>query len=96
MDTTERGFAIHRFSDANGVGCSLQKSSMAADDFIWLGCASIGLKRFEPFIGFSDVPLQETGEGTIYLANTRMHLNRELVKTLLPMLQKFAETGELA
>ena len=93
---TKRGFAIHEFTDRNGVKCSLQKSSLATDDCIWLGCAEIGLKRFEPFIGWSDVPLENRGpNGINYIANTRMHLTREQVKELLPILQRFVKTGEL-
>ena len=34
---TERGFTVYEFTDGNGVGCSLQKSSAGTQDMIWLG-----------------------------------------------------------
>lgn len=34
---TNRGFAIARFSDRYDNKCSLQKSSLATEDCIWLG-----------------------------------------------------------
>lgn len=34
---TERGFAFGKFKDRYGVECSLQKSSLATEDCIWLG-----------------------------------------------------------
>ena len=34
---TERGFAFYEFKDSNGNLCSLQKSSSALEDKIWLG-----------------------------------------------------------
>jgi hypothetical protein len=34
---THRGFAIYHFDDLYGAKCSLQKSSLATDDAIWLG-----------------------------------------------------------
>lgn len=93
---TERGFAIVRFIDEKGVSCSIQKSSLATNDCIWLGASDIGLKRFEPYIGWSDVQLPDGGQRSItYIANNRMHLDQEQVKALLPYLQYFAEHGEL-
>lgn len=92
--TTQRGFAIGTFTDANGVECSIQKSSLATDDCIWLGANDIGLKLFEAYKGWKDVDTTFTMERH-YSANTRMHLNRDQVKELLPLLQHFADTGEL-
>jgi hypothetical protein len=34
---TERGFAIAEFTDLYGSVCSIQESSLATDDAIWLG-----------------------------------------------------------
>lgn len=34
---TERGFAISSFTDRYGAQCSLQKSSLAFEEAIWLG-----------------------------------------------------------
>ena len=96
MRTTARGFALHNFKDANDIECTLQKSSSAMADKIWLGASDIGLKRFEPGIGWSNVELKSDPHGVHYVANNRMHLTQEQVRKLLPLLTKFAETGELA
>jgi len=93
-----RGFDRMEFADRNGVACSLQKSSLAFEDCIWLGANEIGLKRFEPGGGgWTDVSLeQDEPHGVTHIANTRMHLSREQVASLLPYLQRFVETGELS
>ena len=67
--TTERGFALYEFRDRYNRECSLQRSSIATEDCIWLGV--------------------HEGE------SVRMHLTPEMVTALLPILQQFAETGEL-
>jgi hypothetical protein len=97
MGRTERGFARMEFTDRNGVTCSLQKSSLAFEDCIWLGCNDIGLKRFTPGnVGWEDIPLiNDAPYGITHIANTRMHLSREQVAMLLPHLQRFVEAGEL-
>ena len=93
---TARGFARYEFTDENGVACSLQKSSAAEEDLIWLGCNEIGLKRFTPGVGWQTVELHQGGPGEVsHIANTRMHLKREQVAELLPLLNKFVETGEI-
>lgn len=96
LTKTERGFALHEFTDLYGVECRLQKSSLATDDAIWLGAKDIGLKRFVPYQGWSDVELEMDPLGVNHIANTSMHLNREQVAALLPLLQGFVETGDLA
>lgn len=40
MRQTERGFDILEFKDRYGKECSLQKSSLATEDCIWLGVNS--------------------------------------------------------
>ena len=94
MKNTERGFAIAHFEDRNGVKCSIQKSSLATEDCIWLGADDIGLKKFKAYEGWSDVPLPFSHEEH-YVANNRMHLTQEQVKALLPALRYFAKHGEL-
>ena len=37
LQKTSRNFSIAEFSDLYGSKCSLQKSSLATDDAIWLG-----------------------------------------------------------
>lgn len=90
VTATQRGFDFTKFVDGNGVECSLQRSSAATREMIWLG------------VNDSDPRVCVRGEGWVpvdmpkgYLANTRMHLSREHVKALLPHLIKFAETGEI-
>ena len=84
MQVTDRGFQYITFTDRYGSKCILQKSSLATESAIWFGPRKLVLKKRV------EVPLEE---GVI--GNERMHLTQEQVKTLLPMLQRFAETGEL-
>ena len=96
MKHTPRGFAIHTFTDRNGNKCSLQKSSIATEDCIWIGCDEIGLKRFDPGKGWSNVNLQQDHpNGVTHIANNRMHLTRLQVEKLLPILDRFVSTGEI-
>jgi len=100
-DKTLRGFALGEFVDLYGIKCSIQKSSLATDDAIWFGVSdpeprvmasqavSLGVETAER-TGW--VPYQIPRE---VLLSTRMHLNREQVSELLPVLQHFADTGEL-
>lgn len=96
IEFTERGFAFITFDDFNGVECTLQKSSIATEDCIWFGAREIGLKRFVPLGGgWKDVELENDPHGVTHVANNRMHLSREQVAALLPVLQRFVETGEI-
>jgi hypothetical protein len=92
---TDRGFALIEFTDRYDAPCSLQKSSLATEDAIW-----IGVDDADPKILASKV--QEGGTGWVKYPipedvslNTRMHLTREQVAELLPHLQKFVDTGEI-
>jgi hypothetical protein len=72
-----RGFLKGKFKDHYGVDCSIQKSSLATEDCIWLGC--------------------DGGDGVqSRYAGVRMHLTQSMVANLIPLLQRFVETGELA
>jgi hypothetical protein len=96
IEPTSRGFLRGEFKDRNGVSCSLQESSSADGACIWLGCNDIGLKRFEPGKGWSDVALEyDAPDGIVHIANTRMHLSQEQVAELLPALAHFAAYGSL-
>ena len=96
MKRTSRGFAYYDFRDGNGTECSVQKSSAAEADFIWLGANEIGLKRFTPGRSWEPVELQDDFPfGVTHSANNRMHLTRENVRALLPILQRFANTGQI-
>lgn len=91
-EVTNRGFSIIHFTDSKGVKCSLQKSSLATEDAIWLGVDDADPK----FLG--------TPEGTGFIRypipdevslTTQMHLNKEQASELIKALQVFVETGDL-
>ena len=92
---SNRGFALIKFIDRYDAHCSLQKSSLATEDAIW-----IGIDDPDPQIMASRTP--EGGTGWVkyhipedVLITTRMHLTKKQVKKLLPHLIKFVETGEI-
>ena len=90
MTRTGRGFAVGSFTDRYGVKCSIQKSSLATEDAIWLGCNDADPKVCVPGMSWQPVDMPDG-----YVANTRMHLTRKQVLALLPLLEHFVETGEL-
>jgi hypothetical protein len=79
-----------------GAVCTIQKSSNAMKECIWLGAEEIGLKEFlagrQP--AWQDVTLPDDDDHC-YIANNRMELSREQVEELLPILQMFVDTGEI-
>jgi len=92
---TNRGFSLIEFMDLYGSKCSLQKSSLASEDAIWLGVddpePKVLASTIDPQgVGWVDVPLNPDLSLT-----TRMHLSQDQVRAMLPILQQFAETGEL-
>jgi hypothetical protein len=92
---TERGFANIEFTDRYGAKCSIQKSSIATEDCIWLGIDDVdpkimGKNDAGQSVGWVKYPIHED-----VLLSGRMHLSQEQVRDLLPYLQKFAVTGEL-
>ena len=102
---TPRGFSMGKFTDFDNQNCKIQKSSLATEDCIWLGVESrppqimcsdairLGLRRqtnSEADNGWCDYPLPDG-----VLQFTKMHLTREQVKELLPLLKRFVKTGEL-
>ena len=93
VEKTNRGFDIINFEDGYNVKCSLQKSSIVEPDCIWFGCDDADPKYFIPNgnPSWRSVPMPAE-----YIANTRMHLSRDMVKALLPFLKSFAKTGELS
>jgi len=86
---TNRGFNIIEFRDSFGIECSLQESSSAEENKIWLGCDRAN-PRYTVDGVWIDVELPEH-----CVCNTRMHLTREQVRDLLPYLRRFVDTGEL-
>jgi hypothetical protein len=87
---TSRGFVFYNFTDRYGVKCSIQKSSLASEDAIWLGCDDANPRICTPGKGWHGVSFKEDT-----LFNTRMHLTQNDVKKLLPILKKFVKTGEI-
>jgi hypothetical protein len=101
LQKTNRGFALGEFADRNGQSCSLQKSSVATEDCIWLGlndadpkimCSDARALGIQPEsdAGWMPYPIPEAVS-----LHTRMHLSRDQVRDLLPALQHFVDTGEL-
>lgn len=90
IGVTERGFERIVFEDRNGVKCSLQVSSLATEDAVWLGCNEADPHVMVPGEGWKPFPLPD-----VSIANTRMHLTAKQVKELLPFLRKFVKTGRL-
>lgn len=98
---TERGFPFWGFTNRRGEACEVQKSSLATEDAIWFGLAdanpvimakdarALGI-RTEAKTGWVPYPIPKQ-----VLLNTRMHLTREEVRDLIPVLQHFANAGEL-
>ena len=98
---TSRGFSYYNFDEGNGKTCSIQESSAAEQAYIWLGCDEIGLKGFIPngdpsWRDVTDEQMQEKFGFKYIIANNRMHLTQEQVKELIPILQKFVDTGSIA
>ena len=81
LKKTARGFAYYEFKDNNGINCTLQKSSSALTDKIWLG-ADAEIKEFYPppretdeaWFDVTDLsPLKHRPENEIHVFS-RMHL----------------------
>lgn len=104
---TKRGFDLIEWKDKYGSLCSLQKSSLATDDCIWLGIDEPEIKEFwtdgipadknleSKWEDRSKEDLKQNPNNDISIFS-RMHLNRKMVERLLPHLQKFVETGEIS
>ena len=99
---TQRGFAFVEFTDRYGAECKLQKSSLATENAIWFGvkdakpqilasnASRFGVETNGQRTGWVPYPIPEE-----VLLTTSMHLTQDQVKELLPVLQRFAETGEI-
>lgn len=92
IERTIRGFSIAEFTDRYGEKCSLQKSSLAFEDCIWLG---IDKPKLTVFADEGKGQYIETVIPETWQVSARMHLTREMVADLLPHLKKFVETGEI-
>ena len=91
-EKNQRGFNYCEFKDLYKKDCSIQKSGLATEEAIWLGIDNPKLTVFkneqrEEYL-ITEMPKN-------FSVSSRMHLNRKQVSELLPMLQKFVETGDL-
>lgn len=91
IQRTGRGFSRGEFTDYYGEQCSIQQSSLACIDAIWLGVNNPTPKVLVPGTGWQTVSMPE---GT--LLSGRMHLTQEMCAELIPLLQRFVDTGLLA
>lgn len=87
---TGRGFARADFEDFNEEKCSIQDSSLATANAIWLGVNKANPKFLVQDKGWVPYPISEEVSFT-----TRMHLSREQVAALIPILQRFVDTGSI-
>lgn len=91
LSATQRGFLRGEFVDRYGVKCSIQESSLATERCIWLGVNDPNPKIFPGNnTGWHDYELPEN-----VMCTTRMHLTQKMAAELIPLLQRFVETGEL-
>ena len=90
FDRTHRGFAIGEFTDLYGNKCSIQDSSLATDNAIWLGIDDAKPQRLILGEGWQPV---EFPEDTHFW--TRIHINQEQAAGLIEVLQRFVETGSV-
>lgn len=87
---SERGFPLGEFTDKYGAKCSIQDSSAMSEPCIWLGIDDPEVQICVKGEGWKDVPLPE---GT--MVSGRMHLTRKHAKKLIPLLQRFVDTGSV-
>lgn len=95
------GFPVAAFKDYYKQDCSVQVSSLADDLCVWVGvdnpdprimasdAAKYGIKTSSKN-GWVSYPIPDE-----VLINTQMHLNIGQVKSLINILQKWVDTGEL-
>lgn len=108
--TTARGFKKFLFTDYYDKQCSLQMSSAALKECIWLGIENAEpkiLTRDAIKLGIikeEDAPKNDLGEPCGWIEfpvpkevmfSTRMHLTREQAEKLAGMLLYFAYSGEI-
>ena len=92
---TIRGFDVIEFEDRYGETCSLQKSSLATEDAIWLGISDPKLRIranrvIEGATEWATYPVPDD-----VVITSRMHLTRDQVRELIPLLQNFVDTGDI-
>lgn len=91
VEETDPKKQLVTFGDHHGRECSLQISTVSESPALWMGCNELGLSQHIPGLGWQAVDL----EGGEVKGNTRMHLTKEQVSALLPLLTRFVEEGVL-
>ena len=98
---TSRGFNLIEFEDLYHTPCSIQKSSLAMTDAIWIGvdeanpqvlhgdARKLGIETTAT-CGWVPYPIPKE-----VVLSTRMHLTRRQVWKLLPILLRFVLTGRV-
>jgi len=94
-EMNSRGLDKYFFEDHSHEKCSIQKSSLATENAIWLGVDNpvpifIGKSEKDEPIGWVKYPMPND----VHIFS-RMQLTQDQVASLLPMLQDFVETGTL-
>lgn len=100
-EKTGRGFSFYKFKDGSGTKCSIQKSSVATEDMIWIGvsdpdpkimasqASQFGIKT-DKNNGWIKYPIPDE-----VIIKTRMHLNRKQALNLIRVLLRFIIRGEI-
>jgi len=78
IEFTNRNFALAKFKDRYGERCSIQDSSSATENCIWLGCE------------------HETLDNNGQPCGARMHVDIDLARELIVLLQRFIDNGTIA
>lgn len=86
--TNERGFAYIEFEDKNRQECSLQLSSAADEESIWLGCTT-GV-HYDVNTRVTELPSDSVNK-----CLARMHLTRTQAAWLARQLRHFVKHGEI-
>ena len=101
---TNRGFPIITFADDYGVPCSIQKSSSAMEERIWIGvtdknCRVMASNHPDLAAKRTDCPPHERNNGWVdyplppdAVVTTRMHINRRQARKIAAILLHFSET----
>lgn len=97
-----RGFVGYRFEDEYRLACSIQEASrIGTEAALWLGVENVNPQIRATDAARFGVDTAEHAGWVPYplpsdvALHTRMCLTQSQVRDLLPMLQRFAETGEL-
>lgn len=86
---TNRGFSLVEFKDFNQGSCSMQKSSLATEDCLWIGLDDVKPMKLVSGKGWVEVPI----DGDIEICG-RMHIDREQAKNIIAYLQNFVDSGD--